>query len=200
MAGETLPEVPFESAEALDRWLAVNHSGSGSIWGVFWKKSDPARFIDRQTLLATILRYGWVDSLPRKLDADRTKLLLSPRRRASAWSAVNKTIIERLEAEGRMHPSGAAVVAAARADGSWSKLDEVEAGAVPGDLAAALDATGAARARFEAFPKSARRGILEWIAQAKTPETRARRIAETARLAADNVRALDWKSRRKPPG
>ena len=200
MAGETLPDVPFESAEALEQWLADNHSGSGSIWGIFWKKADPARHVDRETLLATILRHGWVDSLPRKLDADRTKLLLSPRKPGSAWSAVNKAIVERLEAEGRMLPSGAAVVAAARADGSWSKLDEVEAGTVPDDLAAALDSEGAARDHFDAFPKSARRGILEWIAQARTAETRARRIAETARLAADNIRALDWKSRRKPPG
>jgi len=40
---------------------------------------------------------------------------------------------------------------------------------------------------------SARRGILEWIVQAKTPPTRAKRIAETARLAQDNVRANQWR-------
>ncbi|HQF71454.1 MAG TPA: YdeI/OmpD-associated family protein, partial [Promineifilum sp.] len=46
-----------------------------------------------------------------------------------------------------------------------------------------------ARAHFDAFPPSARRMALAWIAMAKRPETRARRVAETARLAQENVRA-----------
>ena len=48
-------------------------------------------------------------------------------------------------------------------------------------------------ARFDAFPPSVRRGILQWIASAKKPETRARRVEETARLAARNVRANQWR-------
>lgn len=47
----------------------------------------------------------------------------------------------------------------------------------------------AARQHFDAFPRSARRLILGWVASAKKPETRAKRIAETARLAQDNIRA-----------
>mgnify|MGYP006154658151 CR=1 FL=1 len=50
-----------------------------------------------------------------------------------------------------------------------------------------------ARANFDAFPRSARRGILEWITQAKKPETRAKRVEETARLAQENVRANQWR-------
>jgi hypothetical protein len=46
---------------------------------------------------------------------------------------------------------------------------------------------------FDAFPRSVKRGILEWIANAKRPEARAKRIAETARLAADNIRANQWR-------
>ena len=37
------------------------------------------------------------------------------------------------------------------------------------------------------------RGILEWIANAKTPVTRAKRIEETARLARQNLRANQWR-------
>jgi uncharacterized protein YdeI (YjbR/CyaY-like superfamily) len=50
-----------------------------------------------------------------------------------------------------------------------------------------------AKQYFEAFPRSVKRGILEWIASAKKPETRAKRIEETARLAAQNVRANQWR-------
>ena len=38
-----------------------------------------------------------------------------------------------------------------------------------------------------------KRGILEWILNAKRPETRHRRVEETARLAADNIRANQWR-------
>jgi uncharacterized protein YdeI (YjbR/CyaY-like superfamily) len=67
-----------------------------------------------------------------------------------------------------------------------------EALVVPPDLARALAAYPHAAANFAAFPRSAKRGILEWIVQAKRAETRDRRVAETARLANENVRANQW--------
>ncbi|WP_210215741.1 YdeI/OmpD-associated family protein [Roseitalea porphyridii] len=194
MAGETLDEVEIAGEDDLLAWLGSHHDRSASVWLVLWKKSVPDRYLDRETLLRALLRYGWVDSLPRRKDDRRSLLLISPRKPGSAWSAINKRIVEQLEVEGLMHPAGAAVVAAARADGSWSFLDDVEQGLVPDDLAEALDKVPRARANFDAFPFSARRGILEWIKQAKRPETRSRRIAETARLAGRNERALDWKA------
>ncbi|MFZ4761056.1 MAG: YdeI/OmpD-associated family protein [Burkholderiaceae bacterium] len=60
-------------------------------------------------------------------------------------------------------------------------------------------ATPAARANFEAFPRSVKRGILEWIQTAKRPATRAARIDETARLAALNQRANQWTGPKRPP-
>jgi uncharacterized protein YdeI (YjbR/CyaY-like superfamily) len=83
-------------------------------------------------------------------------------------------------------------VAAARADGSWSKLDDVEDLVVPSDLAAAFVEHPGSADEWEAFPRSAKRGILEWIVQAKKPETRAKRVAETAELAARRERANQW--------
>ena len=81
----------------------------------------------------------------------------------------------------------------AKADGSWTLLDAVEDLVVPDDLGAALDAVSPARAHFEAFPRSVRRSILEWIVQARRPETRARRVAETAERASRNERANQWR-------
>lgn len=51
---------------------------------------------------------------------------------------------------------------------------------------------------FDAFPRSTKRGILEWIHNAKKPETRARRIMQTAKLAAENVRVNQPTTRQKP--
>jgi uncharacterized protein YdeI (YjbR/CyaY-like superfamily) len=114
---------------------------------------------------------------------------MAPRKPGSGWSALNKRRVERLLAEGRIAPAGLAKIQAARADGSWTALDAVEALEVPEDLHAALAGYPDARRRFDAFPPSARKMILGWISTAKKPETRAARIAETARLAQQNVRA-----------
>lgn len=120
-------------------------------------------------------------------------LWLAPRQPGSGWSAVNKERVERLIAAGLMTPAGLAKIEAAKQDGSWNALDAIEALEIPPDLGAALESYPAARGYFEAFPRSVKRGILEWIANARRPETRARRIEETARLAQDNQRANQWR-------
>lgn len=82
-----------------------------------------------------------------------------------------------------------AAIEAARADGTWTILDDVEMLEVPPDLAAALAAQPETERYFAAFSRSSRRGILEWIKSAKRTETRAARVQETARLAAENIKA-----------
>lgn len=130
--------------------------------------------------------------------ADRrtpSALLCTPRKPGSGWSKVNKDRLERLLAAGLVAPAGLAAIEAARNDGSWSRLDDVDRLAVPDDLAAALDALPPARGYFDEFPPSTRRGILEWIHSAKTPATRTKRIGETAQLAQQNMRANQWPRR-----
>jgi len=88
-----------------------------------------------------------------------------------------------------MAPAGRRAVEVAKQNGSWALLDDVEDLVEPEELAAALDSVPNARAHWDAFPPSARKAALLWIATAKRPATRARRIAETARLAGEDERA-----------
>ena len=120
-------------------------------------------------------------------------LLFTPRKRGSGWSRSNKDRVARLEAAGLIEPAGADVIEAARADGSWSALDDAENLVVPEDLAAAFAARPGAAEHWDAFPRSVKRGILQWIADAKRPETRARRIEETAAEAAEGRRPKQWR-------
>lgn len=80
-------------------------------------------------------------------------------------------------------------------DGTWNALNQVEALEEPDDLRRALDAQPVARENWDAFPRSTRRAILEWIQAAKRPETRSRRIVDTVEKAAVNVRANQWRDR-----
>jgi uncharacterized protein YdeI (YjbR/CyaY-like superfamily) len=170
-------------------WLAAHHADVPGIWVVTHKKSAGDRYVPYADLVEEALCFGWVDSKALSVDAERTMLLLTPRRRGSGWSRPNKERIARLEAAGSMAPAGRAVLDAARADGSWTALDAVEALEEPPELTAALDADPDARRNWDGFPRSAKRASLVWISTAKKPETRATRVRETAARAARGERA-----------
>ena len=126
---------------------------------------------------------GWVDGLHVTLDEQRSALWFAPRKPTSAWSRPNKERIARLEREGRLLPAGRAAVEVAQANGAWGLLDESDNLVVSEDLAHAFALHPGAREQWDAFPPSARRAILGWIALARTAPTRAKRINETAERA-----------------
>ena len=190
---EHLQQVEVKSRAELRAWLAANQTQKESIWLVTYKKAMPDWYVDYDAVVEECLCFGWVDSLTRAKDETRSMLLLAPRKPTSAWSGSNKRRIEKLLAAGLMEPPGLAKIEAAKANGMWTFLDDVEALIAPPDLIEALERYPPARTHFEAFPRSPRRGILEWIKQAKKPETRAKRIEETARLAQTNERANQFK-------
>lgn len=184
-------QVEVQSREALRAWLAENHARADSIWLVTWKAHTPYH-VSWDVVVEEALCFGWIDSQPRKLDQDRSMIRLSPRKAGSGWSGVNKARIERLIDSDLMAPPGLAKIELARRDGSWTALDAASELSIPEDLQQAFDAHPGARGRFDAFPRSARRSILEWVALAKRPVTRATRVNETARLAALGQRANQW--------
>jgi uncharacterized protein YdeI (YjbR/CyaY-like superfamily) len=190
---EDLEQVEVKSRGALRAWLAANHRQSESIWLVTYKKAVADWYVEYDAVVEECLCFGWVDSLTRAKDEQRSMLLLAPRKEKSAWSGSNKRRVEKLIAAGLMEPPGMAKIEAAKANGMWTFLDDVEALIAPPDLVEALERYPDAKAHFDAFPRSPKRGILEWIKQAKKPETRAKRIEETARLAETNDRANQFK-------
>lgn len=194
-AAETVERLEPADRAAWRAWLAANHGGAAPVWLVLWKGREPP--LTQDAAVEEALCFGWIDSLPRKLDDERWMLLVSPRKARSPWSRVNKARVERLLAAGLMAPPGLAKLAAAQADGSWNVYEAAESLEEPAELRAALAATPGAAAAWARFAPSARKGILWWIASARMPATRARRVTETARLAAAGLRANFPESRGK---
>jgi uncharacterized protein YdeI (YjbR/CyaY-like superfamily) len=192
-AAEHYERVALGSREELRAWLAAHHATSRGVWLITARRGTGRPTIPYDAVVEEALCFGWIDSLPRSLDGERSMRLLTPRKPTSNWSRVNKRRAEKLIAEGRMTQAGQDAVDAAKASGRWEALDAVEALTVPPDLAQALSADATAAATFEAFPRSAKRAILEWIAAAKRPETRARRVATTVSEAAAGRRANQWR-------
>ncbi len=170
-------------------WLEANHTRPDGIWLITYRRASSKATFTYEQAVEEALCYGWIDGHTKTLDEERGMQWYAPRRAGSVWARSNKERVARLIADGRMTPAGQAKIDAAQADGTWALWDSVDSLAVPDDLAAALAGYPDARANFDAFPRSARHAILGWIATAKRPETRAKRIAKTARLAQDNVRA-----------
>jgi uncharacterized protein YdeI (YjbR/CyaY-like superfamily) len=193
-----MPTPPADSVHpktraAWRRWLQAHHTQTEGVWLVSFKKATGKARVEYAEAVEEALCFGWIDSTQRTLDDARSMLWFSPRRAGSGWSRINRNRIEQLVAAGQMAPVGLAKVEAAKSSGDWNALDAFEALEIPPDLGAALAASADAQRYFAAFPRSAKFIILHWIASAKTPQTRAKRIAETVTLAAKNIRAHQWR-------
>jgi uncharacterized protein YdeI (YjbR/CyaY-like superfamily) len=173
-------------------WLDEHHENTDGVWLISWKTATGKPRMSYEESVVEALAVGWVDSMGLTIDDERSMLWFARRKPTSGWSRPNKQRVERLEAAGRMGPAGRRAIEVAKANGSWTLLDDVEDLVVPDDLTAALAALPGAAAHWEAFPPSARRAILQWIAQAKTAPTRARRVTETAEQASVGKRANQW--------
>ena len=165
---ESAKKVEVKTRSNLREWLQVHYGQKSGIWLVTYKKNHKY-YLPYNDIVEECLCFGWVDSLPRKLDEQQTMLYISPRRKGSNWSKANKDRVEKLQQRGLIHKSGLAKIEQAQQDGSWSFLDDVEALILPDDLKHAFSKNQIAQKNFETFPPSSKRVILEWIKNAKRP-------------------------------
>ncbi len=180
--------VHLQDRGAWRRWLEQHHASAQGVWLVSWRPSTGRPRIEYAAVVEEALCFGWIDGHQKPVDDERIMNLLTPRKPGSAWASSNKRRIAKLEADGLMADAGRRRVEAAQADGSWSRYDAAEALEIPPDLIAALAANQEAARNFAEFTDAAKRTILRWLIDAKRPETRAKRIAETVELAERNER------------
>jgi uncharacterized protein YdeI (YjbR/CyaY-like superfamily) len=175
---ETLPELIVPAQKAWKAWLSGNHRQPTGVWLVLAKKGtlEPTSLTYDQAL-EEALCHGWIDGQVARRDDATFRQRFTPRRPRSAWSARNVGIIERLLAEGRMHPAGLEVVESAKADGRWERAYHGPAKAqVPDDLAAALARDPKAQEMFAILTSQNRYAILYRIQNTRGPQTRAKSI------------------------
>lgn len=185
------PRDQYPHISARDRaewraWLAANHADAPGAWLVCFKKGSGQASVSYDAAVEEALCFGWIDSAMRSLDDARYEQIFTPRKRRSPWSQSNKERVARLMAQGLMAPAGLAAVEDARREGTWMMFDGIENLEPPDDLAAALADNPVAAANFAAFSRAVRQQSLWWIADAKRPETRQRRIARVVEAAAQN--------------
>ena len=167
-----------------------NHSSSPGIWMIYYKKETGKRGLNYDESVEEALCFGWIDSLPRKLDEERSMLKFTPRKTKSVWSQLNKKRIEVLLRQKLIMPAGLAAILLARENGSWDTLTASDThtsnNTIPPDLMTAFNKNKKALANFNSFSPSIRKRFLYWIDSAKLSATRAVRIKQTVLMAVVN--------------
>ena len=198
MALETELKNGIRSFYAADRqawrnWLNENHANELSVWLIIYKKTSRVPSVYYDEAVDEALCFGWVDSKPNKRDEKSYYQFFSKRNPKSNWSLVNRAKAEKLIETGLMTDAGMAAIQIAKQNGTWTALEEVDNSIAPDDLLAALNGNPTALQYYNAFPKSSKKIILEWIHNAKKPETRQKRIEETVKLAEQNIKANHYR-------
>jgi uncharacterized protein YdeI (YjbR/CyaY-like superfamily) len=178
MPDDGLPVLGLGSAAEWDAWLSEHHAGSAGLWLKIPKKGSDAPGVSYRDALSVALCHGWIDGQKGRLDDDYWLQRFTPRRAGSKWSRINRDQATVLIEAGQMRPAGLREVELARGGGRGAAAYESQStAAVPEDLARALAGNDTARAFFEHLDRANRYAILYRLADAKRPETRARRLA-----------------------
>ena len=193
MEKEDFKSVYLENRNAWRIWLKENHVSEKNIWLKIYKKQSQTPSVYYNEAVDEALCFGWIDSSIKKGNEEFYYQFFAKRNPKSNWSRVNKVKIEKLMSHGLMAEAGLKMVEIAKETGTWTALDDVENLISPPDLQERLDQNTIAKVYFEAFPRSVKRGILEWLLNAKQAETRQKRIEEIVSLAESNERAIQYK-------
>ncbi len=175
----TYPELTVRSRAAWRRWLQKHHSSSRGVWFVHFRKESGEKSVTYDDLVEEALCFGWIDSTIRKLDDMRYARLITPRNNPGNWSEPNKRRMKSLIAADLMTAAGLAVYQPA------SALKASAHAALPAFFARALRANPQARRHFDPLARTYKRHYIDWLANAKRDDTRARRLAEALRLLED---------------
>jgi uncharacterized protein YdeI (YjbR/CyaY-like superfamily) len=180
------PEESFRPSSRSDwrNWLKENHQRKQSIWLIYVKKGRQTPTLSYSDAVEEALCFGWIDSTRKSLGEDEFTQFFCRRKPQSGWSKVNKQKVLDLIDQNLMTKAGLDCIEAAKLNGSWTLLDDVEELLIPADLEAALQAHAGAKDFFLSLSKSTRKQILQWVVFAKRPSTRENRIQEIASAAA----------------
>ena len=172
------------------QWLAENHKSQRGVWLIIYHKASNIQSVSYDESVDQALCFGWVDSKPNKRNQHSYYQYFSRRKPSSNWSRVNKEKVQKLLSENLMSEAGLKMVELAKETGTWDALNDVENLVIPDDMLKSFQEYVHALPNWDKFPRSVKRGILEWIFNAKRPETRRERIRKAVSLAEKNERAL----------
>jgi uncharacterized protein YdeI (YjbR/CyaY-like superfamily) len=186
----------FATESDFRRWLEANHETAPELLVGFWKKATRKPSIDWPQARDQALCFGWIDGHRRSLGEEAHTIRFTPRRKGSIWSKVNVERFNALKAAGLMTPAGEhAYERDKHRNGVYSYENELKE--LTTEEEKLFRRNKAAWADWEKRPPGYRKTVLGWIAGAKRPETRAKRLAEliTVSEAGKRLPQYDWQKK-----
>jgi uncharacterized protein YdeI (YjbR/CyaY-like superfamily) len=167
----------FASPTDFREWLERNHDEASEVLVGFYKRATDRPSMTWPESVDQALAFGWIDGIRKRIDEERYSIRFTPRRKASAWSAINIRRIAELKKEGLMHAAGLRAFEARKDDKSAIYSYENVPKTLPPADEKRFRANKKAWAYFNEQPPSYRRVAIYWVLSAKREETRARRLA-----------------------
>ncbi|PRP85049.1 hypothetical protein PROFUN_07233 [Planoprotostelium fungivorum] len=183
-SGSELPPVTLPDVSSWSKWLFAHSSTSKGIWLTLAKKgvTDPTSLTYSQAL-DEALCHGWIDAQRIKKDDSTFSQRFGPRAEGSLWSKRNVGIVQRLETEGKMQPSGWAAVERAKREGRWDAAYSGSSNAEPpSDLMEAITSEPKALETWEAMNKTSRYQMIHQLVILKTEAGKKKKIENLVRL------------------
>lgn len=172
--------------EDLRQWLMLHHDTEPECWVIcrYGRPSDENAlwYLD---VVEEALCFGWIDSTRKRLPDDTMAQRLTPRRKGSAWSELNKERCRRQERLGRMTDAGRAVLPDMSDEGF----------AIDHDILHALQADPIVWANFQALPalyKRVRVDTIQINKRMRRPELFQKRLAKFIENTRRGILYGDW--------
>ena len=164
-------------------WLEKNHAKETEVWLVFLKQHTAKPNVSYNAAVEEALCFGWIDGVKRSIDEDRYMHRFSPRKLESKWSKLNKERAQRMLKTGQMAPAGEKAIKLAKKNGKWTQPVSAHTNfSMPPELQARLNKNKKAATFFASLAPSYQRQYIAWIATAKRPETKRRRLDQSIGL------------------
>lgn len=180
----------FEDREAFRAWLAQNHRVNPGIWLVLGK-AGRLKTLTADEALEEALCFGWIDGLVKSIDDQKYIKKFTPRRKGSAWSERNRNLAKKLIENGTMTGAGQAAIEQAQKDGTWDtpKPNPISEAQVE-ILISALSGAEKASANFLKMSPSVQRTYTAFYLDAKTDETRKKRLEKIIERLNENKKPM----------
>ncbi len=179
----------FKNRDEWRSWLEKNHTTSNEAWLIHYKKSLGKKSLNHFDAVEEALCFGWIDSKLKKIDEEKFILKYSPRKSKSVWSKINKENAEKMISLGKMTQAGFDKIEEAKKQGFWdTAYTNFVKERLPSDLKKALIVNKTAWNNFQNFANSYRNMYIGWVKNAKTKETRKKRISKVVKNSIDNIK------------
>ena len=70
-------------------WLQENHNSKNEIWFIFFKKHTNKPSVPYDDAVEEAIRFGWIDSIVKRIDNEKYVQKFTPRKTTSKWSLLN---------------------------------------------------------------------------------------------------------------